>query len=345
MGKLLGFGMCDYPAMSMTDAKMSRPIQTTLQSERITAEARNEENWPEEMRREWGTDMGAQTAKEARENALEHIGKVRTALDEFSPDATIIIAKDHCETVERSAMYLPYWICAFDNVTVKPFQEGNCFGESPETEVLVPGAREIGLQLSNGLRDEGFSPAVLNSPSSPAGLAHTYRSAVVLLDWDKRERTFPHRMLPMPFNPFGDRGRDTTGLEPLKPNHWLPATMPAGFELGRAIARVVRASDKRIALGVATGWSHANDTSWDHGWLAPDIEADRQLFAQWKSGNLDRFGEITATELEEHGWWELWGWAVLAGAMKESGAKMAHADLQDHWIFNSTWVTTIFDEA
>lgn len=350
MGNLLGFGITDYPATQMTDLKMSRSLQNALSSERISDSMRHPNSWPAEMQSEWGTDMGKTTAKVAREASIGQIRLVRKTIDKFNPDVVIILSKDHCETTgnrddpESSGMYVPYWICAFDEVTVKPYQPGNGLGVSPNTEVLIPGAREFGLRLANGLRAEGMSPTVFNRPTAPEGLAHTYRSTFVLMDWDERKSTFPHRVLPLPFNPFGSRGRDVTGLEPLQPRHWLPPTMPEAFALGRSIARVVLASDQRVALGVSAGWSHANNTSWDRSWLSPDVEADRQLFEHWKAGKFDRLAEMGPEELEEHGWWELWGWGVLAGAMIEAGAGIVHANLQTDWIFNSNWVTTIFEE-
>ena len=344
MGTLLGFGMTDKPPMQMSDLKLSRSLQEALSDERIADALRDVAAWPEEMRVEWGLDMGQKSASAKRAEAVRQARLVRKALDRFAPDAVILLAKDHGETVQSANLYVPYWICAFDEVVVKPYQLGNIFGESPEVEVLVPCARQFALELTNGLGAEGISPTVFNRPSSPVGLGHTYRSTVVLMDWDARAKTFPLPMVPMPFNPFGNRGRDVLGLEPLRAEHRLPATMPEAFALGRAIARVVKAGEHRVALGVAAGWSHANDTSWERSWLSPDVDADRRLFEDWSAGKIEQLAELGPEDLEEHGRWELWGWAVLAGAMSEVGAPIAHAHLETNWIFNSDWVTTIFEE-
>lgn len=330
--------------MQMTDLQMSRSLQNALSHERTPDLLRSSGSWPAEMQREWGTDMGKATARLARDASADQFRAVRHAIDEFHPDVVVLVAKDHFETVEPNEMFVPYWLSAFDQVTVKPYQPGNGLGESPDAEIVIPGARDFGLQLANGLREQGASPCVFNRPTSPVGLAHTFRSAFVHLDWDRRERIFPYPVLPIPFNDKGSRQRDVTGMEPLSSGQLLPSTMPEGFAFGRAIARVILAGDLRVALGVAAGWSHANDTAWHHSWLSPDIQADRQLFERWKAGELSCLAQLSQEELEDHGWWNLWGWAVLAGAMAQAGATIVYADLQTHWIFNSDWVTTVFEE-
>ena len=57
----------------------------------------------------------------------------------------------------------------------------------------------------------------------------------------------------------------------------------------------------------------------------------------------DAVGRIEPVELEEHGWWEHSIWAVLAGAMTESGSELTYSSLQTNYLFNSNWVTSIFD--
>ena len=47
--------------------------------------------------------------------------------------------------------------------------------------------------------------------------------------------------------------------------------------------------------------------------------------------------------MEQHAQWELLISMILGGAMMEIGAKVTYADMQAHWILNSTAVTTIFE--
>ena len=339
MGRVLGIGLTDYPFMEMSDLTMSRSLQMTVMSERIDDSKRSPSNWPLPMQHAWGDDMGKRAGKLAREHAVQQFRKIYTALEEFDPDVTILLAKDHFEAFDRS-IYLPYWISAFDSVSIKPYREENIFGEPANTEVRIAGARDFGIRLANGLQKDGIYAPLLTEPKSPEGLAHTYRSALVHIDWDNR--AFSRRILPFPINPFGSRLRGYDGLSPESPDDWRPISMDAAFQIGESIARVVRSGDERVAIVVGAGWSHANNTAWDRSWLWPDVEADQQLFDIWSSGNIEHLRGITPNELEEHGWWELLLWAVLAGAMCESGSVIEQADFQPGWIFNSNWVTTIF---
>jgi len=59
----------------------------------------------------------------------------------------------------------------------------------------------------------------------------------------------------------------------------------------------------------------------------------------------DAVGRIEPVELEEHGWWEHSIWAVLAGAMTETGASLKHSSLQTNCLLLSNWVTSIFSSS
>jgi hypothetical protein len=75
------------------------------------------------------------------------------------------------------------------------------------------------------------------------------------------------------------------------------------------------------------------------------MEGDRRFHQQWVNNKFDKWGDITAEELEETGNWELLSWIALAGAMTEVGAKVVHSDLEENWSYNSNWVNTIFSTA
>lgn len=342
MGAILGVGLTDNPVVSRQDELWTFSLKHALDSDMIPEERKHPGTWPTEMREPWERDRGESLARTVRKSQADEFTRVRKAIDDFAPDAVIVVSKDHRESLDPYVM-APYWISAGDRVSIRPWagldQTPSIFGHPSDTTIEIPGSREISGELITGLMAGGFDPPHRFAES--VSIPHAPANAIVHLDWETRAFTTPTIVLGV--SPFGTRERSVVGLGP----QTLPAPLPPprAFELGAAIARTVLQGSRRIVLASAAGWSHANNTARTRSWLWPDVAADEALFAKWSNGDLRCVADLDAAELEEHGWWEHSIWAVLAGAMTEAGAELTHSSLQTNYLFNSNWVTSIFSPA
>ncbi len=347
MAELLGLGTTDQPYMRMIDPLISSPLKGALKSERIPAERKDPKNWPKPMQEQWGDDEGATGGNRARTRQIEQFRKLRAALDDFKPDFILIWSKDGRESLKDFAIP-QYWIQGHKETQTKLYtslgRKENFFGEDADRLVTIPGHQDGAKYLVKGLVDQGFDPTYSLEPMHQDGLAHTFKGVAVHLDWDKRQLATP--IVPVSVDPFGPRQRGQDGMSPVVATDPRPISPARAFELGRATARVLRASPYRVALVAGTGWSHANNTSWERAWVHPDMESDQRRHEEWANNKFRTWGQdFTYEELEEYGQWELLCWIMLAGAMTEIGAKVAHSDFQEGWIFNSNWVNTAFTPA
>lgn len=342
MGSILGIGMTDYPCLARDDYVMTFSLRQALLSDKVAAEKKDTSTWPARMREMWEGDEGYAESQEVRASQVEEFRRIKKALDDFEPDAILLVSKDHREALDPWLM-VPYWVSAVDRLEMRPWDLLNdspsVFGQLADTIFEVPGHREIAYEIIAGLWDEGFDPAYVFAETK--SLPHAPASAVVHLDWDERKFTTPVILLGI--SPFGPRDRGMDGMSGREhPNPILPVR---AFDLGAAIARTILASSRKVAVVGAAGWSHANNTTSASSWLWPDVEADQKLFERWKQGDLRSIVDLSADELEAHGWWELSIPAVVAGAMSEAGATLEHTSLQTNYLFNSNWVTSIFAPA
>jgi hypothetical protein len=347
MAEILGIGTTDMPFIRM-NGSLSGLLRSALAGDLLQGPMKDPANWPEPMRKEWGADEGLAAGEEAKLKQEPHFRKIKQALDDFKPDFIVDWSKDHMESLKSYA--LPqYWIQAHEETQYKPFAGmanfglENRFGEDPERVVTLKGHQAGALHLVRGLQDEGFDPTYSTEQLHPGGLTHTFAGVAVHLDWDKREFETP--FVPFPIDPFGPRARRAEGLGPMEPGNPLPLSPKRAFALGRAVARVLKASPWRVALVAGTGWSHTQNTSWEKNWVHPHMEGDRKRYDEWASNRFDTWDNFTYEDLEEYGQWEHLCWIVLAGAMTELGAKVEYSDFQENWCFNSNWVNTIFSVA
>ena len=209
--------------------------------------------------------------------------------------------------------------------------------------VTLKGHKEGGLHLVKGLQELGFDPTYALEALHPQGLAHTFRGVVTHLSWNNLDYKYP--IVPVSIDPFGLRERGPDGLEPNFDTTVMPMSTKRAFELGRATAKVLKASPYRVALVAGVGWSHANNTSWERSWVNPDVAADQKLYdEEWATGKFTEWADrFTYEQMEEHAWWELICWVALAGAMTELGAKLKWTDMETHYIFNSNWCNCAFE--
>jgi Catalytic LigB subunit of aromatic ring-opening dioxygenase len=352
MGDVLGLGMTHYPLLSAPDEHLSSILRYTLEDPEIPAALRDPANWPEHMRTEWAADQGRAAATPYRAALLRGLREVRRALDAFAPDAVVIWGDDQYENF-REDVIPAFCVFAYDDLEIRPFAKisaeslkgrPNVWGETAETTRRVHGNRDIAKALVTGLLDESFDVAYAYRPLHYDGLAHAFLNAVLYLDYDRGG--FPYPVIPMTINCYGRRVishkgtfRRLDATRPLDP----PSPSPRRcFDLGRAIARVARASPYRIALIASSSWSHAFlvDKTWR---LQPDVASDRRLYDWFTNGSLARWRDVTLSEIEDAGQQELLNWFPLAGAMHELGAHLAWSEIVETYVYTSTKVSAIFE--
>jgi hypothetical protein len=99
-----------------------------------------------------------------------------------------------------------------------------------------------------------------------------------------------------------------------------------------------------VALIASSSWSHAFLTE-KHGWIRPDNESDRRLFAALQEGRYAAFRELTIAEAEAAGQHEIFNWVCLAGAMHELGYRPDYLEYVETYIFNSDKCLAVFAAA
>ncbi len=346
MAEILGIGTTDFPMARMSDDHFTRVLRQALDTDKVKPELRDPANWPEGMREEWGDDQGRTSARAAREYLTGQFSKLTSALDDFRPDFILVWSKDAGESLKNFSRP-KFWVQAHDAVDIKPYTQfgakDNYFGEDPDKVVTVKGHPEGAGHLIKGLQQAGFDPAYSTEPFHQGGLAHTFQGVITHLDWERREYKTP--VVPVSIDPFGSRLRVPEGMSPRTADDILPLTSQRAFDLGRATARVLRDSPWRVALVAGTGWSHTQNTSWEHSWVHPDQEADVRRHEEWAANKFATWHDWSFDDMEEHGQWEHLCWIALAGAMTELGAKIAYSDLRLQWTPPSEWVNSIFTVA
>jgi hypothetical protein len=340
MGRLLGLGISDFPFLRF-EGPFTGVLKNALASPRMKPQMKDPASWPEEMRREWGNDEGLSASEPVRRRQVESLRLIRAALDEFKPDFVIMLAKDHLETLQKYALP-PYWIGAWDSFEMKPFgmRPKNVFGDDSERVVRVEGHPEGAFTLIRALQDAEMYPTYALLSMHPNGITHTFCGAITHLDWDGR--TFSDRIVPIPIDPFGPRERAPEGLGPLTPEMPMPMPSHRAFKLGQVIARAVRNSNYNVAMVAAAGWSHTQNTSWERGWVHPDMDGDASRYEEWRDNRFHLWQNFSYQDMEDHGQWEHICWITLAGAMSELGAKVLYSDFQANWCFNQNMVNSIF---
>ena len=62
MAEILGVGLTHSPSLISPDELKQYSLTRALTNDRITAERKNQESWPEALRAEWGDDEGSTAA-------------------------------------------------------------------------------------------------------------------------------------------------------------------------------------------------------------------------------------------------------------------------------------------
>ena len=348
MGEILGLGMSHWPRLGQRNEDMAFWLRRTLQDPLIPAERKDPANWPARARFEWGDDQGVARAQEHRDAMVAGLRRVRSALDEFRPDAVIVWGDDQYENF-REDVIPAFCVLAYqEELVCKPFGAmPNAWNESADTSFVVKVAPKIAKMLASGVLDEGFDIAYAYKPLHYPGLPHAFINAVLYLDYDRRG--FPYPLIPFQVNCYGRYVISHKGIGfpyaeadvPLDP----PAPSPARcFDLGRAVARVMARSPYRIALVASSSWSHAFlcDKTW-HLW--PDVASDRQLYDALLRGDWQAWRGLPLAEVERSGQHEMLNWFCLFGAMTELGYVVRWSEFVETFVFNSDKVAAIFGRA
>lgn len=140
MGEILGVGLTHYPPLIHTDENMAAPLKYILRSPGLPEQYRRPENWPEPMRREWGEDGGASTARRHREALVTWFRKARQELDDFAPDFVLIRGDDQYENFKENVIPA-FCVLAYD-----------------ATEARPPWTEEFGRMLGPNVWGETVSP-------------------------------------------------------------------------------------------------------------------------------------------------------------------------------------------
>lgn len=342
MGEILGLGLTHYPPLALPDEHMAGLLRATLADEALPEALSRPSAWPTELQREYGDDQGTAAAAEHRDRLREGFRHMRKALDEFAPDVVLVWGDDQYE-VFREQCIPAFCVLAYGDLVVRPWTSDrlppNVWGEGPDAEVLLHGARPVGKALTAGLLDAGFDVAYAYEPRTAGAYPHAFLNTVLYLDYDRQGFDYP--LLPVSVNCYGqyvvkrrggmgvlaEMGKEVD-LDPPSPS---PARC---MQLGAATARFFLESDLRVALIASSSWSHAFLTD-KHWRLYPDVEADRRLFEALRAGDFATWRSVTLDDIDASGQQEMLNWFCLVGAMEEAGHQPTYCELVESFAFNS----------
>lgn len=345
MADILGVGISHWPRLHDPDNTFSKRLVANLRHPEVPEDIKDIRNWPAAMREEWGDDAGLSKAPAHREALLKGIRKVRQAVDDFKPDAIVVWGDDQYENF-REEIIPPFCVLAYqEDLVVRPHGAGgNPWGEPIGTEFKVRMAPQISKALVSGLIEESFDVSYAYKPFHQQGLSHAFLNAQQYLDYDRKGFDYP--LIPVTVNCYGSNVICNRGTVPkinAREQHLdPPAPSPARcFDLGRATARVMRASPWRICLLASSSWSHAFLVA-KYWQMRPDLDADRRLYEAMVAGDWNAWRSTPLASLIDAGQIEVLNWFCLMGAMCELNGQLEWSDFVQTYIFNSNKVAAIF---
>ena len=363
MAQILPLGISHYPPLSGLDAAMANILRMRLADPDIPATAKDPAAWPAAMQAEWADPVAA--AARHREAMRVGLRRVMAALDDFKPDFVVVCGDDQYENFQDDVVPA-FSVLAYDDMTVFPWKHAgassmfaagkgaehdpwgggrpNAWGERGEVSRLIRGHRAGAKYLASGLIEADFDIAYAYKPLHHPGLAHAFLNAVLYLDYDRQGFDWP--VVAMPINCYGrqvvsyrgfisqwaDRGREADPPSP---------SPKRCFDLGAAMAKVLRASPWRVAVLASSSWSHAFlvDKTWR---LQPDVASDRRLYQALQQGDHAFWRNYPLAQIEDAGQQEVLNWFVLAGLVNALDAKLEWSDFVETWIFNSSKVAAVY---
>ena len=340
MGEIFIGGMTEFPFVRYKDPDaMAQMLRARLGSHELPEQFREPKNWPESMQVEWSSDEGHAVAVQHRARLIDGFRAVRAELNEFKPDAVLVINEEHFENFHEDVLPA-LCIYAADNHIVEPHQlrgrsvAGSEWDEPDDTRWTVPGNRHAARYLARALLDDGFDLAIAYEGLHLDHLAHTFTGVVNYLDWDRQGLSFP--IIPLHLNCYGEKYvpaalklNQNGELEDIGPPR--PARC---FQLGEALARIILSSPWRIAILGGSSWSHGNLTA-KHGSLFPDQEADIRLYEALKSSDFEVWRSMTLDEIVDNGQLELLTWFPIVGALSVIEPRRRYLEFVGSYLFNS----------
>jgi hypothetical protein len=338
MGEILGLGVTHSPPMLGVAENMGRAFRQALADPGLPERLREPGGWPEALRREWGDDGGLSAAVAHRAEVAAGFRRARKALDEFRPDLVLIWGDDQYENFKEDIVPA-FCVQAYGDVECHPWQRArfasNAWGEDRDKGFRVRGHPQAARFVASRLLDGGFDIAYAYRPLHHPDLAHAFLNTILLLDIDRAGFSYP--CVPIAVNCYGralisqrgGQGRldlPATDLDPPSP------TPQRCLELGAAVARACADSPWRVALVASSSWSHSFLTR-KHGYLYPDVAADRRLYEALRRGDYQTWRGVSREALEEAGQHEVLNWYCLAGAMEALGRRPDECDYAETWAF------------
>lgn len=354
MGELLGIGLTHAPHFQFPDENMADLLRMRMANVDAPEEVRDPDRWPAEMREEWGDDEGLSAARRHREVVVGGFRRAREALDEFAPDFVIIWGDDQYENF-REDLVPPFCVYGLGETDVQIFEstyatraERNVWGEPTDRTVSVNSDPSVANFLTRGLIEKGFDVAYSYELHHADGLSHAFARTLLYLDYDRRNPdAWPYPVVPFHVNCYGS---DLTSPDFIATGDWLgttsdDATRPPApspwrcYDLGRAIAELIRESPWRVAVVGSSSWSHAFLTrKFPAG--HPDIEQDRARLEELRASEHHRWRDLSLSEMRQAGQHEFLNWVVLAGAME--GADVEILGYAETHLFNSDKCVALF---
>ncbi|MGH3661481.1 MAG: hypothetical protein ACRDT1_12615 [Micromonosporaceae bacterium] len=349
MAEVLGIGLSHYPPFSGADDAMAGILRRTLEDLAIPEAEKDPANWPERMRREWGSDEGRAAAADHRAALVKGFERTREAIDDFRPDAVVIWGDDQYENFKEDIIP-PYAVQAYADIEVQPWAQAadssdmkgrpNVWNETAETSFTVRGRPDIGKHLATELLLRGVDVPYAYTRLHHPGLPHAFLNAILYLDYHRTGFDYP--VVPFPINCYGrrvvsyqgfmSRFDDVRELDP-------PSPQPARFiDIGAKVAEIFAESPWRVALVASSSWSHAFicDKTWR---LRPDTDSDKRMYEQLVAGDVDSWRARSLDSIEDAGQQELLNWFPLFGAMTALGRPTpTWSEMVETDVFNSNKV-------
>ena len=360
MAQILPLGISHYPPLSSLDADMANILRGRLADPGVPAAAKDPARWPAAMQAEWADPRAAAAAHRAAMRV--GLQRVKVAIDDFKPDFVLICGDDQYENF-RDDLIPPFSILAYDDMLVYPWKHAgassmfdadtqdewgggrpNAWGERGDVSRLIRGHRAGAKHLASGLIQADFDIAYAYKPLHHPGLAHAFLNAVLYLDYDRQGFDWP--VVAMPINcygrqvvsyrgfisPWADRGREPDPPSP---------SPKRCFDLGAAMAQVLRDSPWRVAVLASSSWSHAFLVDKTYR-LQPDVASDRRLYQTLQQGDHAFWRNYPLAQIEDAGQQEVLNWFVLAGLVSALDAKLEWSDFVETWTFNSSKVAAVY---
>jgi hypothetical protein len=329
------------PDERMADIYFRRNLASPL----TPADWKNPENWPPALRAEWSDDEGRAAARRHREELVKGFRAARAALDAFRPDLVLVWGDDQYENFKED-LIPPFSVYAMREVEYRGGRVPNVWNEGPDRRFKTPGHQEAGMFLARELIKGGFDVACSWKLHHMEHMGHAFGATISYLDWDRRG--FPYPVIPFHVNCYGSDMRiPGPGQETAmgRRQEAMPVAPPPSpppwrcYDLGKAVARILRESPWRAVVVGSSSWSHASLTK-KHHYLYPDVEVDRRRYQELKGGQQHLWRDLDPGQIRESGQHEILNWVCLAGAME--GRKAEVLAYSETYVFNSSKAVALF---